>query len=123
MFLIKLLLPFKLDHLAFFACKSSKSDFAHTATIFSPHCVYPNFSFTRRLKLSVRMTARLCRPRTESFQELVFLGGEGRPNFEFLRRRQDALKTVRVERDKGFKIARDGGGNVQSLSLIHISEP
>src|ERR1017187_3489033 len=26
--------------------------------------IQPAFSFTRRLKLSVRMTARLCRPRT-----------------------------------------------------------
>jgi hypothetical protein len=78
-------------------------------------CVYTNFSFARRHELSVRMTARLCRPRAESFQELVFFGGERWPHFEFLRRRQHALKTTRVERDKGFEIARHGGGHMKGV--------
>ena len=73
---------------------------------------YPDFAFTRFVKLSVRMTARLCRPRTESFQELIFLSSKRRPHFEFLRGGEDALITAGVERDEGFKIARHGGGHV-----------
>ena len=61
------------------------------------------------------MTACLCRPRTESFQELVFLGGERRPHFELLRCRQHALKAARVEGDKGFEVAGHGGGHVQGV--------